>query len=68
VFGTFQVKANDESELGAALFRGLTSASAVLVAMMVVATLILQPTPEGYGHWGVFGAVVIGLAAGVVFG
>ena len=68
VFGTFRVKAENEADLGDALFRGLTSASVLLVIMMAGATMVLAPTPEGYSHWGVYGAMVTGLVIGVLIG
>jgi len=68
IFGTFRVKAERESELGEALFRGLISASVVLVGLMAVATLVVSPTPENYGPWGVYGAMVVGLVLGVLIG
>ena len=68
IFGTFRVKAENEADLGHALFRGLISASVLLVALMAIATLIVQPTPGGFSHWGVYGAMVIGLVLGVLIG
>ncbi len=73
--GTFQVKTEDENKLGAALFRGLTTASLILVGLMVVATAILQPAPvidkvtgAQASPWGIYLCVIIGLFLGVAIG
>ncbi|MBZ0152041.1 MAG: sodium-translocating pyrophosphatase [Planctomycetes bacterium] len=73
-FGTFRVKADDESKLSQALFGGLIAASALLVIGAAAVTMIMQPQPHPLGrenvvsHWNVFGSVVIGLVVGVVIG
>jgi len=68
IFGTFRVRAENEADLGAALFRGLTSASAVLIVLMLLATLILSPQPEGRSAWYVYLSMVLGLVVGVMIG
>ncbi|MBL8753267.1 MAG: sodium-translocating pyrophosphatase [Planctomycetes bacterium] len=71
-FGTFRVKADDETRLSAALFGGLIAASAFLILGGALVTLVMQPTPAhgagAYGHWSVYFAMVIGLVVGVVIG
>ncbi|MCC7396629.1 MAG: sodium-translocating pyrophosphatase [Planctomycetes bacterium] len=73
-FGTFRVKADDESKLSQALVGGLIAASALLVIGAAAVTMIMQPQPHPLGrenvvsHWNVFGSVVIGLVVGVVIG
>ncbi|MBL8734666.1 MAG: sodium-translocating pyrophosphatase [Planctomycetes bacterium] len=73
-FGTFRVKADDESKLSQALFGGLIAASALLIIGAAAVTMIMQPQPHPLGradvvsHWNVFGSVVIGLVVGVVIG
>jgi K(+)-stimulated pyrophosphate-energized sodium pump len=78
VLGTFRVRTDDESRLGAALFNGLWSASGALAVIMLVLTLIVQPQPyvgrlglEGSGyasHWAVYASFLIGLVLGVLIG
>jgi len=69
VLGTFFVKAADESKLHDALFKGLIVASLALVAVMAAVTPIIGPDlPGDSGPWGVYGAMVIGLALGVIIG
>ena len=74
-FGTFMVKAEDESKLSEALFAGLISASGLLVVGAAGLTLFMQPTiydKDGVtviaGPWGIFASMVIGLALGVIIG
>ena len=71
--GFFAVKANDETKLAAALFRGLTVSSVILVFLVAAATFFIKPRPPlgngtTVGEWNVFGAVVVGLFAGVLIG
>ncbi len=74
ILGTFQVKTQDESKLGAALFRGLFSASILLVVVMFLITLVIGPSigtegQDGYaGKFDIFFSVVIGLFLGVIIG
>ncbi len=76
IIGTFRVKTNDENKLGEALFRGLFTASIVLVAIMALVTILLGPevpnpldpkTPL-YGKWSIYFSMVIGLFLGVIIG
>jgi K(+)-stimulated pyrophosphate-energized sodium pump len=71
-FGTFRVKANDESRLSAALFGGLMSASGFLLIGGALVTMLMQPMPmhgnTPASHWSVYWAMVIGLAVGVAIG
>jgi K(+)-stimulated pyrophosphate-energized sodium pump len=74
-FGTFRVKADDESKLSSALFGGLISASVLLVIGGALVTLIMQPQPLAeiggtatVSHWSVYLAMVLGLAVGVAIG
>jgi K(+)-stimulated pyrophosphate-energized sodium pump len=66
--GTFRVKTDDESRLGAALFNGLISASIALVVLMALVTVIIQPTPGTGSHWSVYLCMIIGLGLGVAVG
>ncbi|MEM7200815.1 MAG: sodium-translocating pyrophosphatase [Planctomycetota bacterium] len=72
IFGTTKVRAENEADLGDALFRGLMSASIALVVVMPVFTLILQPTPlvngEATSYWAVYFSMVVGLLSGVLIG
>ncbi|MEQ1631894.1 MAG: sodium-translocating pyrophosphatase, partial [Planctomycetota bacterium] len=78
-FGTFRVKATDESKLSAALFGGLIAASGALIVGGALVTWVMQPQPaitdaDGnstaafYGEWSVYLAMVIGLVVGVLIG
>ena len=76
--GTFRVKTEDESKLHHALFSGLLTASGILIGAMFVmtffftsATYTVSVAGAGditYGKWGIFAAMVIGLALGVIIG
>ena len=68
IIGMKQVRVENEHELHSALFRGLMSASGILIVMMAVITAIVQPEPAGYSSWGVYGAMVAGLVVGVAIG
>ncbi len=77
VLGTFLVKTDDENKLGHALHTGLKMASVFLVALMALATLIIQPSiaevTDGatkilHGPWAIFGSMVVGLFVGVLIG
>ena len=74
-FGTFRVKAEDESKLSHALFSGLLAASILLVIGAAVLTMVMKPSPatepgaaETFSHWNVFLSVIIGLVIGIVIG
>jgi K(+)-stimulated pyrophosphate-energized sodium pump len=74
-FGTYVVKADDESKLSAALFRGLLAASGLLIVGGALVTLIVGPNPKlseasdvVCGPWSVYFSMVIGLVLGVVIG
>jgi K(+)-stimulated pyrophosphate-energized sodium pump len=72
--GTFRVRADEESRLSAALFGGLVASSGILIVGAAIATLLIQPAVPahegraGYGAWGVYFAMVIGLVVGVIIG
>ena len=75
IIGTFFVKANDDSHLHSALFKGLVVASVLFAigAAGIVhfgmggdAEAFAQIFPKG--HWGVYGALVAGLVLGIVIG
>ncbi|HKX46816.1 MAG TPA: sodium-translocating pyrophosphatase [Planctomycetota bacterium] len=73
IFGTRFVKAQDEQHLASALFRGVLVASGiVLAAVLVLPYLFTLPpdlSPRGWNpNWGLFFAVVGGLAVGVAIG
>ena len=77
ILGTFLVRTSDEKKLGEALFRGLITASVLLVAFMAMLTYKLAPSftlteADGservIGQWNIFGAMVTGLALGVIIG
>jgi len=69
VIGTFFVKAKDEHKLHSALFIGLIVASVALVAIMALVTLFVKPDlGADYSEWGIYGAMVVGLALGVIIG
>ncbi len=73
IIGTFRVKAQHESELGDALFRGLITASVVLIVLMGAFTLFLNPQPtlaDGTraSKWDVYLCMIAGLLMGVVVG
>ncbi|MBK9385511.1 MAG: sodium-translocating pyrophosphatase [Planctomycetes bacterium] len=72
IVGTFFVHAEKESQLSAALFRGLVVASIVLIALSALVTLAMKPTltVDGVviGHWDIWFCVIIGLVIGVIIG
>lgn len=72
VIGTFFVKAENEHKLHDALFKGLIVASVALVAIMAAVTPIVFGDSldkfETISGWGIYGAMVIGLALGVIIG
>ena len=72
VIGTFFVKAENEHKLHDALFKGLIVASLALVAIMAAVTpLVFGDSLDNIADmsaWGIYGAMVIGLALGVIIG
>ncbi len=73
IWGMTKVKAEHESELGAALFRGLWMASIALIVLMIPFTWIIAPKPllangQPAGPWAVYLSMVAGLVAGVLIG
>ena len=69
IAGTFFVKTDDESKIGAALHRGLLVASVILAGMMAILTPILGASPVAGGSpWNVYFAMLIGLFVGVAIG
>ncbi len=72
--GTLFVRARDESNLAAALFKGLFVASIVFAGLAAVLFLLFKAheiRPDGAtysGEWGVYLALIIGLVAGVLIG
>jgi K(+)-stimulated pyrophosphate-energized sodium pump len=72
IVGTFFVHAEKETQLSAALFRGLVVASAVLVALSALVTLAMKPTltVDGVvvGPWDIWFCMIIGLVVGVIIG
>ena len=74
IVGTFFVRAKDETDLSAALFRGLFSAGILfaLLAFGVIYALGLHNVqPKGAvfaGNWGIYYALMGGLALGMLIG
>ncbi|MBM3985484.1 MAG: sodium-translocating pyrophosphatase [Planctomycetes bacterium] len=68
IVGTFFVSAKDESRVHAALFRGLIMASVVVAIATWWLCNSALTFPEGVDGQGMFGAIVAGLAVGVVVG
>jgi K(+)-stimulated pyrophosphate-energized sodium pump len=84
LIGTIFVKTNDESKLQAALFRGLFSASALIIVFAAIITYALglhkvnlAGHEGGFAgfeiggemqHWGIFFALISGLVLGVLIG
>jgi K(+)-stimulated pyrophosphate-energized sodium pump len=72
IVGTYFVHAEKESQLSAALFRGLVVASLVLIALSALVTLAMKPTltvdGQVIGHWSIWFCVIIGLVVGVIIG
>ncbi len=72
IAGTFFVKTEDETELHAALFKGLLVSSGIVLGFAAILTLLLDLdftwNGKEYGSWGVFFSVFCGLALGVVVG
>jgi K(+)-stimulated pyrophosphate-energized sodium pump len=84
LIGTIFVKTNDESKLQAALFRGLFSASFLLIVFAAIITYALglhtvdlaghEGGFDGFDvggeqqHWGIFFALISGLVLGVLIG
>ncbi len=71
IAGTFVVKTEDESKLNAALFRGLVVASVIYAALAAVVCHPMNFMVEGherFGRWGIYLAMISGLAVGVAIG
>jgi len=67
IFGGFLVQANEDADQEAllqALRRGVFTAAALVAVMSLMAVLLVY----GAGYWGLFMALLSGLAAGIVIG
>ena len=68
IIGGFFVNAKDESQLHGALFRGLVVASVLVAGFTWWLCKGALPLPEGVEGTKLFGAIVAGLAVGVIIG